>query len=230
MASGGLLIFSKELELQRGEAGKLEEGNQGAGEGGTRHALGAPGEQQGRLAIWNRAQGAPFTSMTMSMVPPRVCGGSGTGRRWEGIRWMDVEPFTCFLTSVVTQDLLQSFCTFHFRGVKRDLATGGEGATGRIQPYSSEMPAWRGADGWERCQPRLPWDMGTVNPTNISKSTCLKLAPYLSSPSTLTCFSSRVLHPGGRHHYLPIVHQALQDLVWPQPLLCPTLHRVPHPH
>lgn len=36
-------------------------------------ALGAPGEQQGRLAIWNLARGAPFTSVTMSMVPPRVC-------------------------------------------------------------------------------------------------------------------------------------------------------------
>lgn len=150
-----------------------------------------------------------------------MCGSSGTGRRWEGIHWLDVEPFTCFLTSMVTQDLLQSFCTFHFRGLKMDLATGGEGATGRVQPYSCGMPAWRGADGWERCQPRLPRDLGTVNSTNISKSTCLKLAPYLSSPSTLTCFSSRVPHPGRCHYYLPIVYQALQDLALASALALP---------
>ena len=90
------------------------------------------------------------------------------------------------------------------------------------------MPAWQGTGRCERHQPRLPWDSGTVRCTDISKPVCLKQTPYVSSPSTQTCFSSHVPILVD----IPAIHPQLARLctIWLQLQLslCPILHPVPH--
>lgn len=64
----------------------------------------------------------------------------------------NAEPLTepCFLASVVIQDLLQFFCTFHFGGLKR-----GEASLQKVKGLQEEAhpgwePAWQGASRCER--------------------------------------------------------------------------------
>lgn len=114
LGTQGLPIFSKGLELKNGEGRRLEVGNEGVQcEVGARPAWGAspqscrgaagslapgvPRGQQGRLAIWSRTPWTAFTSITMSMVPPRVVQHGGS---WD-TKKMDIGPLSCSPVSIL---------------------------------------------------------------------------------------------------------------------------------